>query len=167
MLYFAYGSNMSLQRIAARVDEPRIISSAVLYGYDLRFNKLGQDGSAKCSINYTGESESQTYGVVFDIKNQDKLNLDRFEGLGQGYRLETVNVTDGYGNQFKAITYEATRFTNNLRPFSWYHHHVLRGAQEADLPSDYLEKLYQVKTSLDNNRERHVKELAIYNKSRF
>ena len=48
MLYFAYGSNLSSARMAARVPSARVVARAQLPGHALRFHKVGRDGSAKC-----------------------------------------------------------------------------------------------------------------------
>jgi gamma-glutamylcyclotransferase len=48
--YFAFGSNMLLERIKKRVPSARALGIATLGGYALRFNKLSKDGSAKANI---------------------------------------------------------------------------------------------------------------------
>ena len=48
--YFAFGSNMLLERIKKRVPSARVLGNATLGGYALRFNKLSKDGSGKANI---------------------------------------------------------------------------------------------------------------------
>ena len=40
MLYFSYGSNMSLQRMKERVPGAELISIATLFEHQLKFHKL-------------------------------------------------------------------------------------------------------------------------------
>ena len=40
--YFAYGSNMNLERVAARIGETRRVLAGSLEGYALRFNKASR-----------------------------------------------------------------------------------------------------------------------------
>lgn len=162
MFYFAYGSNMSYRRLAARIKQPKIVTTASLNEYQLLFNKPSTDGSAKCSINYTGCSTDLTFGVVFEITPKAQLRLDSYEGLGKGYGATTVCVVDGFGNKIEAMTYQATHFTNKLLPYEWYHQHVVFGAKSANLPTYYVQQLLHVKTQPDPNQQRHLKETAIY-----
>ena len=40
--YFAYGSNMNIERVAARIGETRRVLAGSLEGYALRFNKASR-----------------------------------------------------------------------------------------------------------------------------
>jgi hypothetical protein len=56
MLYFAYGSNMSVSRLVARTPSAQPLGRCALRGHQLRFHKVGGDGSAKCDAFHTGNS---------------------------------------------------------------------------------------------------------------
>ena len=60
--YFAYGSNMSTPRLVQRVGEVRVLGPARLEGYEHRFSKRGNDGSAKGNVDEQGSLAGQ-YGV--------------------------------------------------------------------------------------------------------
>ena len=49
-LYFAYGSNMSSARLAARLGPTRCLGRAVLDHFALAWNKPGLDGSGKANL---------------------------------------------------------------------------------------------------------------------
>lgn len=162
MLYFAYGSNMSTRRLAARIDSARRLSIARLPGHELRWHKQGRDGSGKCDVHYTGEADQAVIGVLFEIDERDKPLLDRFEGLGNGYRELVVELSGPAGERWSAITYQATLTDPRIQPYLWYKRHVLEGALEHGLPSNYVERLRAVAAREDPDPERHRRELDIY-----
>ncbi|WP_107851442.1 gamma-glutamylcyclotransferase family protein [Oceanimonas marisflavi] len=162
MLYFAYGSNLSLARMRARVPSSRVIAVAQLSRYRLMFHKVGQDGSGKCDIVSTGQPSDLVYGVVYDISPAEKPWLDRVEGLGAGYAEKPVRVITLSGAELAAVCYVATHIDAGLMPFSWYKAHVLHGAEEHGLPADYLRALGAVAAIEDSNRERHRRETGLY-----
>ena len=51
MLYFSYGSNMSIKRIIDGVPSAKKIGVGKLLSHELKFHKVSnKDGSAKCDI---------------------------------------------------------------------------------------------------------------------
>ena len=162
MRYFAYGSNMSLRRLRARVASAVRLDNASLYGHRLRFHKRGRDGSAKCDAQQTGDPAHRVLGVVFEIAGAEKPDLDRYEGVGLGYVTQTVQLTLSNGDQLEAYTYIATLIDSALRPFAWYKEHVLRGALENHLDADYIQAIHHIAADIDPDPEREARELAIY-----
>jgi gamma-glutamylcyclotransferase len=162
MLYFAYGSNMSIERITQRIPGIRAVSGATLQGHALRFHKLGRDGSGKCDVVRADSLGAVVHGVLYELAERDLAELDRFEGCGKGYERITVTVEPYTGPASAAQTYIATNIDPQLVPFCWYREHVLRGAVAAGLPADYIEMLKSIACSADPDRERHDRELAIY-----
>ncbi len=161
MNYFAYGSNMSLRRLQQRVPQVRQLATAALPGYQLRFHKIGQDGSAKCDAYFTGASVDLLHGVLYDIDPADKRSLDRIEGLGAGYDQREVWV-DTERACLSAVTYVATQIDPGLKPFGWYKRHVLVGAREAGLPLDYIDSIQSLPHKDDHDLDRHCREVAIH-----
>jgi gamma-glutamylcyclotransferase (GGCT)/AIG2-like uncharacterized protein YtfP len=163
MLYFSYGSNMSLRRLAARVPSAQVVCNARLDGHALKFHKKSnKDGSAKCDAAHTGQNEDIVIGVVFDIDPSHKAKLDACEGLGYGYETKTVSLLSDRGEKVEAFTYYATLIDAALQPFHWYKEHVLRGARENGLPGDYVMRIEEVVSIDDPDNDRHERELAIY-----
>ena len=84
-LYFAYGSNMAIERLRARVPSVELICVAALVGHTLKFHKPSKkDGSGKCDAAYTGNSEDNVLGALYSIQTNQLPELDRFEGRGHG-----------------------------------------------------------------------------------
>ena len=163
MLYFSYGSNMSSLRLLARVPTARFVTTAMLQRHELKYHKISQvDGSGKCDIYFTNDLAHRVHGVVYDIDGDGKGFLDKIEGLGVGYNEKTVALIASNGSELEAFTYYATLIDPAVKPYSWYKEHVVRGAREFSLPLDYIETHVDVEAIEDNDRERHARELDIY-----
>ena len=162
MKYFAYGSNMSLCRLKARVPSAKRMGLYILPEHDLRFHKRSRDGSAKCDAFYTKDLENAVIGALFDIDKSEKEVLDRAEGLGKGYEEKTVEVHNGFGHMVEASTYYATEIDQYLLPYSWYLNHVLVGAREMGVPKQYLERILAIDGIEDPDLARDGRERGIH-----
>ena len=144
-LYFAYGSNMSSERLRGRTPSAISLGRARLPGYALRWHKLGRDGSGKCDITPSNASGTAVWGVLYRIDGAERDGLDTVEGLGVGYDEHTVQVeTDTVVRE--AVTYKARpeKIDAALRPLAWYKAHVLHGATEHGLPDEYVRRIAAV-----------------------
>jgi cation transport regulator ChaC len=143
VLYFAYGSNMSTQRLRERVPESIPIGSAVLNDYIFACNKSSRDGSGKGNI--IEKAGGKTWGILYQIPISKLTILDHYE---VGYiRIEVVTE---FGNRpTKAITYISTHFTDEL-PFDWYMKYVIDGAKEHNLPDAYIIELEKMPVKIDS-----------------
>lgn len=160
LTYFAYGSNMSVARLHARVPGARRLGLATLAGHALRFHKCGADGSAKLDVVATGDAADRVLGVLFGLTATEKAVLDAIEG--PGYEGVTVAVGNAEGAVVEAFMYRALRVDAALRPFAWYVHHVLTGAREAGLPADYVARIAAVETIDDPDAERDARERGVH-----
>lgn len=164
-LYFAYGSNMSTPRLHERVISAIPVFMGKLIKHQLKFHKKSKDGSGKCDIEFTNNDNDIVYGVVYRVNVSDKIVLDNFEGLGNGYDEKQVSIQDSVGTFVVATTYFAKNIDPSLSPYSWYKEHVLRGAHEHGLPMAYIDKIDGFLAIQDNDIERHSKELSIYTRN--
>lgn len=142
--YFAYGSNMSTERLRGRVPSAYARGRGRLLHHALRWHKIGRDGSGKCDVELTGPQDA-VWGVLFDVAWAEKPALDAAEGLGIGYFEKEVRiVTDD--DECRALTYHANpdRIDPARRPLDWYKDYVVRGAREHGLPADYVREIEQV-----------------------
>ena len=159
--YFAYGSNMSTRRLRARIPSAVYLATAVLRGHEMRFHKIGSDGSAKCDAFATGDSNHRLFGVLFGITAAEREVLDRYEGRGRGYERKPVVLDLPDGDTVEAFTYYATRIDPALRPFGWYLEHVLCGAREHGLADSHVRLIETTPVIDDPDADRHERELAI------
>ncbi len=163
ILYFAYGSNMSVPRLGARTPTARVRCVARLPGHTLCFHKFSrQDGSGKCDVSFTGQPEDTVFGVVYSLDVSELPILDRVEGTGLGYEREQRTVYSLAGEPLQPYIYIATLTRPDLKPLDWYKEHVLRGALSHELPADYVAMIEAVQAGQDPDEQRRRQELAIY-----
>jgi len=158
MYYYAYGSNMSIKRIQARIDTKPVPGIFKLSDHRLVFNKAGIDGSAKANVvSMQGDC---VYGKLFVLSDANKSILDEVEG--DGYVSHQITVSNNEGECKQAYCYIGVKLDNDILPFDWYLMHIIKGASEAGLPTEYIERLRSVQTLVDLNEQRRARELAIY-----
>jgi len=150
---FAYGSNMLTRRVQERVSSARAVGVAALAGHELRWHKVGRDGSGKCDIVQTSTAQATVYGVVYEMRAVEKAALDKAEGLGSGYAEKQILLETGAGI-FHAWVYYATNIDPTAVPFTWYKALVVAGAKQHLLPMEYISKLVAVAAKIDPDAER-------------
>ena len=140
---------MCTERIRARAASATPLATGYVTHRKLAFHKRGRDGSAKADAVYTGRIADRVWGVVFSLRREEKLVLDGYEWdyeqqkvvfLGQ-YRIHSAII---YTARLQAIDV-------SLKPYSWYHRLVLRGATEHRLPNDYLKQLRSFQSFSDSD----------------
>lgn len=162
MLYFSYGSNMSIRRLHARTPSAKRINTGRLEAHRLVFHKSGRDDSAKCDAHHCGNPANFVFGVLYEIHADEKPALDDAEGLGAGYEIKNVSIKLDDGSSVEAFTYYATHIDTGLKPFDWYKEHVLIGAKENALPVEYVQLIEAIEYMEDEDAERRSRELGIY-----
>ena len=158
--YFTYGSNMLTARLRKRTPSAVFSKTGYIERRRLTCNKVSVDGSGKCDIEESDNVSDRVYGVIFIISKKDKPELDKNEGVGQGYEECTVEVATPEGAE-KAITYIATRKEQLLQPYHWYKSLVVCGALEHSLPTNYIEWLRTIPSKEDLDIKRRAKNEAI------
>lgn len=161
MIYYnlAYGSNMSLNRLLARLPNAKRIGVATVNGFQLSFDKKGFDDSGKCNANQTDDPDDVLYGVLYQITGEEKAILDNIEG--PRYDCLAINVTSECGDSYDAYCYIANTFDSQLLPYDWYVRHVLTGAIEAQLPDGYIDKIRLQPSKQDPDKLRAKREFSI------
>lgn len=156
--YFAYGSNLYIPRITARV--PSAVPEAIGYveRYALAFHKRSIDGSAKADAVYTETTSDRVWGAVYRIRLDEQPLLDKHEFLGIGYDRVQVEVVTSGESSIKAWMYVArtSAIDPSLQPYCWYVEYVVRGAHQHRLPLCHISKLYQIETLRDPDPDREA-----------
>jgi hypothetical protein len=134
----------------------------------LRFHKKGRDGSGKADAFFTDSDTDRVWGVVYAMTSDEKIRLDRFEGLGRDYIENPIEVRVPGGAVHQAWIYRAGAdyVDPTRRPFSWYLRLCVVGARQHGLPSDYVDQIEGVSAVDDPDRERCARELAVIATSR-
>ena len=141
------------QRLKKRVHSAIPIGKGRLSKHHLAWHKISTDGSGKCDIVEDPEQNSYVWGVLYDINPAEKIDLDKAEGLGQGYDEKSVTVQCEATNVL-ATTYYATNINSALSPYHWYKHYVVSGAKENELPDDYIHQLVSTPSIEDPDYKR-------------
>lgn len=99
-LYIAYGSNLNVEQMARRCPTAKIVGTATLHNWRLRF-RGGKHGAVA-----TVERE-QGYKVpvlIWQLRTTDESSLDVYEGWPHLYRKETLRITMS-GRRVSAMIY--------------------------------------------------------------
>ncbi len=160
---FAYGSNLHLQRMCARVPSARPIAIGFVTHYRISFHKRSVDGSAKADACYTADPDDRVWGVIYEIDSDEKPILDRYEFLGTGYELEAVEVVASNRQPIEAMIYVALpeAIDHDCEPYYWYLQFVIRGAVQHRLPYCYTQSLLNVPSQDDPDEVRRRVNLEI------
>ncbi len=143
-LYFAYGSNLKLERLRSRVGEVGTMGIAVLENHRLSFAKRGSDGSGKACVEPApGE---RVWGAVYQLSAAQHGDLDAFE---PGYSHTLVRLECPDGTALEAITYHAEHFTDDPVPYDWYKQLLVDGAREHQMPVAWQAHLQGVPSKPD------------------
>lgn len=156
MHYAAYGSNLHPARLAERLPAARLIGTAHLPNWSLRFHKRSKDESGKCSILPGNDG---VYVAIFDISAADKRLLDGIEGLGSGYAGTVLSVPP-FGDCASYIA-EESHVDDTLRPYDWYKALVLAGAKFHGFPEDYLARIESMQAIRDPDAQRGTEQWAL------
>ena len=161
MKYFAYGSNLSLKRLQARVPSAVPLGVFTLPKHKLTFHKVGRDGTAKCDACLTNSPSDSVMGRLYEIDTIEKQDLERAEGLGYGYDEKFITIFNDR-SAVTAVTYYATHLDTTLKPFAWYKQHVVIGAREANLPEAYIAEIVALPAIEDFDKIRELEQLSIH-----
>ncbi|MDW5378175.1 gamma-glutamylcyclotransferase family protein [Halomonas sp. HP20-15] len=126
--YFAYGSNMNIARVAARIGETRRVRPGVLEDYALRFDKTSLvPGIAHANV--VAEPGARVEGALFELHYPEQIALmDPFEGVPQDY-CRHARVVETAEGPVEAWVYIAGvgKTRESLRPAREYLDHLLAG----------------------------------------
>jgi hypothetical protein len=153
--YVAYGSNLLPQRLQRRVPSARLLGTADIAGWALRFNKRGQDGSGKCNIV---PFESRIHVAVYQMLVKERSQLDRIEGLNAGYHGVELDVP-GFGVCY-CYRASASHVDDTVAPFCWYKELVVAGCRFHEFPAAYVDAIGEqphVPDADEARREEHVR----------
>ena len=168
--YFAYGSNMLLERLRKRCKTARFPRVAVVHGYTLAFSKKSKiDGSGKATIVKTLNDDNALYGVLFEIDLDERPCLNRVEGSDYDRNDEFVVTRVDTNEKLVVTTYVAKHnvIEKNLMPYDWYKLLIVAGAWQAKVPDFYLARLEAIESIPDPCPERPARKeaLAVVNES--
>jgi gamma-glutamylcyclotransferase len=139
--YFAYGSNLSRERMEKRTGPILAARVARLKEFRLAFNVTDSAGAERYA-NIVPTPGGMVWGVAYWCTPRAMEELDKYEEVAVGcYTREWVDVETDGGESLKAEVYiGGTRFTvsDDRPPSRWYSAIVIDGAKQQGLPPDYV-----------------------------
>jgi len=104
-IYFAFGSNLHPPQMAERCPASRVLQPGVLKGYRLAFSGYSTrwEGGVATIV---ADPSREVQGLLYDLTEEDRRNLDRFEGFPTIYGRLRVNVVGRDGKLHSAMTYQ-------------------------------------------------------------
>ncbi len=162
--YFAYGSNMLLERLQKRCKTANFLGVAVTHGYTLAFSKKSKiDGSGKATIAITANDDTALYGALFEIDLSERLSLNKFEGPDYDSKDEFVVRRVDNDEELTVTTYIAKHdaIEKNLMPYDWYKQLIVAGAWQGKFPDFYLVRMNAIESIPDPCPERTKRKEAL------
>jgi gamma-glutamylcyclotransferase len=144
--YFSYGSNLSKQQMLRRTGSVPASRNAWLADYGLAFRKVL--GGVDVYATIVPSPGAIVHGVAYRCSSQAMAQLDLFEGVAENcYRRESVEVFTQDGEVLTCIIYIGQAFsTEGAIPSTIYLDAILKGAEEHQLPTDYIERIQSIAT---------------------
>ena len=140
--YFAFGSNMSAQRMRERLGWSPSHSGVILPDYEMIFNKHSNDGG-KANIMYSPGNLVE--GILYSVNEEDLLILDKYEGVAaKQYKRHEIEVRNNNKHFITAVTYKALNTGKISAPTKEYLSYILEGKEL--LSPGYYAKLKSTKT---------------------
>ena len=155
ILYFAYGSNLSLEQMQERIgSKPKVISEAYLENHRLGFtvySKLTWKGGV---ADIVPEAGSKVWGAIYELTEPQLEKIDHYEGYKKDrdpkknfYNRLEVEVVDKKGVKQPCLTYQAEvgdekrRKYLYHRPSEKYYEVIRKGGEEHGLLKEFSEHL--------------------------
>lgn len=104
-LYVAYGSNLNVEQMKYRCPTAKVYGKGMLKGYRLLFK--GSRDNAYLTIE--SKEDGKVPVVIWDIKPNDEIALDRYEGYLSFYYKEDIEVELETGGVITAMVYIMTK----------------------------------------------------------
>lgn len=143
--YFAYGSNMNVERVKERKVNFIQRKSASVKDHKLVFDKKDSENPGMAYANIQPEENSVVEGVLYLTDYESIKKLDVFEGVPVLYRRKEIEVITNSGERVKAWVYIANGpLLPSGKPPRDYLEHLLAGRDL--LSKDYHEQLSKVET---------------------
>lgn len=134
MQYFAYGSNMDVQKMAVRCLDAVVVGTACLPGHRFLINTRG----VATVVPALGEV---VHGVLWEISKADEASLDHYEGVATGfYRKVNARMQFDDGIATEALIYVA-RDDKPGRARPGYLERVVAAAKRHRLAHEYIKAL--------------------------
>lgn len=146
MLYFAYGSNMSINHLLkyCKCKDFKLVDTGYINNYIFKYRSI--IGHKKTGVgNIEKRKGSKVYGVIFRINEHAKKNINIKEGMKYGiYNIEHVIIKSNTSNKsYRCFTYIMDKDMRGVEksPTKKYKEIVMNGALNNNLPLKHIKRL--------------------------
>ncbi len=154
-LYIAYGSNLNLPQMGFRCPTAKVVGTSEIKDYELLF-RGGKRGAVATVEPLEGSSVPV---LLWKIKLQDQMALDRYEGYPNFYRKEMMDV-ELEGKTVSAMVYVMNDGREFGAPSDYYLQTIAEGYESACFDTEFLDNA--VEKSIRLAQEQQAQEEAQY-----
>ena len=126
-LYLAYGSNINLEQMAKRCPNSKVIGTAMIPDYELEFRGVA---------TIVPKKGSQVPVLMWEIDQQDEINLNQYEGFPRLYRKEIFEM-EVNGKVREGMAY-LMNYKGIAPPTAQYYNGIKKGYEDSGMDSKYL-----------------------------
>ncbi len=126
-LYLAYGSNINLEQMAYRCPTAKVIGATMLPNQELNFRRVA---------TIDPKEGSEVPVLVWEIGQQDEINLDYYEGFPRMYRKEIFEL-EVNGKMRECMAYVMNHGAISP-PSSQYYNGIKLGYEANGMDTSYL-----------------------------
>jgi len=150
---------MLTERLQApkRCPSAQSLGIALATGYKIIFTKKSTDESGKATLVETNNKSDIVYGVIFDINDSEREQLNKAEGTNDGGYYAEENFSVMYNNKLinGITTYIAPKYKceDNLPIYDWYLSLIIAGAKQNNLDNTYIKNIIENNITNEDKKE--------------
>lgn len=126
-LYLAYGSNINLEQMARRCPNSKVIGTAMIPDYELEFRGVA---------TIVPKKGAEVPVLMWEIDQQDELNLNSYEGFPRLYRKEIFEM-EVNGKIREGMAY-LMNYKGIAPPTAQYYNGIKKGYEDNGMDTKYL-----------------------------
>jgi hypothetical protein len=159
MLLFAYAGNMDVRKFSEAVPSAKRMGIARLPGFSFTFNKTADDESSKANIIPSDDAGDAVWGVLIEFNEREKSKFYNPVTWSMDLKLETINCIADNGEIYQAEAFFAQphAVNNHILPYDWYHKKIVQLAEDAGLPTEYINKISLMPCKIDPDEKRRAR----------
>ena len=126
-LYLAYGSNINLEQMAKRCPNSKVIGTAMIPDYELKFRGVA---------TIVPKKGAEVPVLMWEIDQQDELNLNSYEGFPRLYPKEIFEM-EVNGKIREGMAY-LMNYKGIAPPTAQYYNGIKKGYEDNGMDTKYL-----------------------------
>lgn len=149
--YIAYGSNLNHDQMKRRCPDAKLIGTGIINDFQLVFKGSKNNGYATVEPS----KNSQVPAGVYEISDNDEMNLDVYEGYPKFYSKKQMTISNGT-QHMQAMIYVMNDNQAYAVPSQYYFGVVKEGYKDCHLDEKYLNTALQ--NTIDHVQQQNIEE---------